>query len=427
MEILSLLDETPKTKVKSLRKFVRKAAVGHQVPAGHNYFSHCPRDVHGHCLPSGAQKPLPKPRNGPKPEPDKQHRQPGQAQQGTSGVSATPKGETPAEETCHVQDPYQDDNKDGIADYARVGVSVLAVPPPPTEFNCLPNLTEQERDAEKSFSDLFFKDPEVITHKYLQHIRASNPHPEHIFSTDQAKMLSNDYNPKNADEGIRLAATNIFGTIVLTTANAIAKRAFIKYLDEVVMELPKKKRIILATSGGVGSGKTSTIKQSIPDKMSAVWDASGELNAIENPWIFAECKRRGIKSLFVFVYTDPIKTWQMLLTKSEEKGHMTDARLFADSHTIGATNFHAFQKRYGEGTECIIIDRSSDSPQEVKSIPMKALQLSQETLYKQVFDILIKGEGKYSPSVMRGGIIGARIWGEPKEEKNEVNPQKQIP
>ena len=92
---------------------------------------------------------------------------------------------------------------------------------------CLPRLTVKEREAETRFSKDFLKDPEKVTHQYLELVRKHKYHPEHVFSTDDAKMLSTDYNPNDNDPGVRLAATNIFGTIVHTPANAIAKRAFL--------------------------------------------------------------------------------------------------------------------------------------------------------------------------------------------------------
>lgn len=423
MVIKSLLERSPRRVTRKLRRSVTKGPV--VVPSGHNYFSHCPRDVHGHCLPSGTQKPLPKPRQPPAPEPDVQHRQPEQGQGEVTGKAPMPKGEHEAKQVCKVQDPFSDENGDGVTDFSRVGCGVLEVPPPPNQLSCLPGLTEKEQEAEKRFSDAFLKDPDEITHQYLEMVRKDKLHPEHVFSTDDAKLLSADFNPPDVDKNIVIAATNIFNAIVHTTANAIAKRAFVRYLDEVVMEKPFKDRIVMATSGGCRSGKSEVIKETVAKRMAAIWDASGELNGIENPWVFAECKKRKIKTIFVFLYADPIQTWKGLLKWSNKNGHMVDAKLFADSHTLGVKNFVAFQKRYGEGTECIIIDRTKPRPVEVKQVPPQALQLDPEQLYSQVYEILMSSEKEVSPSVMRGGIIGSRIWGLPKEQggANEANPQ----
>jgi hypothetical protein len=209
--------------------------------------------------------------------------------------------------------------------------------------------------------------------------------------------------------------------VVHQTANAIAKRAFIKKLDELA-KLPDgdPQKSVLVTNGGVASGKGYCLgnveeTKKITQQVGAVWDSAGEQNGTESPWVLEEAKKRGLKSVFVFVDSDPRETWENpkrgVIERAKKTGRMVDARVFADSYVIGARNFKAMMSHYkGEkSAEFFVLSSRKGAPTRVSDIPEEALGEDEDALYKRSLEA-IHAIPDLPPSVKRGGTMGQRIW-----------------
>jgi len=341
--------------------------------------------------------------------------------------------------------PTLDSDKDGVDDNARVGVPADLVPTPPA-IPRLDNLTDEEKAIEGRFVDAFESDPEAMTKKYADAVIkiAAAKKDVPTFVTDDTKVLSPDYSgdkplsemsdEERAELGAKRARNN---TLLHQTANAVAKRAFVAYLDELE-KLPEgdPKRSVLVTSGGCGSGKGFSLKnnqEAISLKSSgigAVWDAAGEQNATENPWILDECKKRGLKAHFVFVDADPMRQWShdkvgvMSRAKTpppEGEGRMVDSRLFADSYALGAKNFNAFFEKHKDSKDAnfMFIDTMDTDAKGFpvvktgKGISSKSLKLNADDLYKKAVTEVEKNAP--TDAIREGALKGQRIWGEGAE------------
>jgi hypothetical protein len=329
---------------------------------------------------------------------------------------------------------YNPDPAHGKA--ARVGVPGHAVPPPPSmEEHQLPNLTPEERAVEKQFAKMFEADPDGVADRMIDAMAKGMGDGPNIFATDEAKGLfeqwrgskvtgpdgKSDLSPETK------AFRSKYNTALHQTANAIAKRAFVRYLDNVVMKLPIEQRQVLATAGGVAAGKGYAIANvsevnAISKKAAATWDSAGEQNSTELPWLAEECRKRGINLTAVYVHANPHETWENpqrgVVERAGKKGRMVDARAFADSYTHGARNFAAFHEQYGKDpfVHIAILDNTAAVPSELKEIPSDALRLDSEQLYARCLDSLDKAQ--VPPAVKEGGAAGVRIWGPPSTDGN---------
>jgi len=397
----------------------------------------------------------------------------------------------PGSDALPVYDPDPAAKGDGgVAQHSRVGVPADQVPPPPP-IGRLPRLTKNERLVESRFTEKFQSDPEAMVGAYLSKkanvvgavvkakhhanaaaeaeaagfkvqvkndkagqpdeivITGSEPElsaflgksaPKHqltyeigdapnIFATDDAKLLSDVYNPP-ADSGIGKADVmgmrSRYNTVLHQTANAIAKRAFVKYLDDVVAKLPEENRTVLVTSGGVASGKGYALSRvsavnAVASKAGAVWDAAGEQNATENEWVLNECKKRGIGTTFLFVHSDPTKTWENpqrgVVERAGKIGRMVDARLFAESYALGSKNFADFHAKHKDSADAqfFILDNTDEgkdadgNPSVLSEVPEAARNVDAEALYDRCVGYLQKAGG-VNPAVKRGGLNGLKIW-----------------
>lgn len=342
-------------------------------------------------------------------------------------------------------DPTADDDGDGVADAARVGVPAKEIPPPPPTPR-LPNLTEEQRAIEQRFIEDYEKDPEGMGDRYRLKVvgKAAKKNEPPTFVTDDAKMLSADYDPpgKSPEEiGAARARRNV---LVHQAANAIAKRAFVQHLDELA-KLPDgdKKKSVLVTSGGCGAGKGFAVKKGpgavkeLKDQVGAIWDAAGEQNATENPWILEECKKRGLKAHFLFVDADPERQWaspklgvvsRAAQPPPEGEGRMVDARLFADSYALGAKNFKAFQDGHKDDPNANFVfintwdmsepdDKGDRWPiiRGADGISEKSLALNSDELYRKATDVIQRAAP--TEAIKEGATVGQKIWGPPAEGK----------
>ncbi len=97
---------------------------------------------------------------------------------------------------------------------------------------------------------------------------------------------------------------------------------------------------------------------------------------------------------------------------------MVDAHLFADSYAIGSKNFRAFMDQHIDDPDVVfhVIDNSKGgSPAKLPAVPQAALSLNSDDLTARATQVIEERAEKLKPGVVRGGTIGARIWGRPKE------------
>ena len=365
------------------------------------------------------------------------------------------------EETPPPPGGYNPDPSLGKA--ARVGVPGDVVPPPPKRMPKLNNLTPEERNHEQAFAKMFESDPDGLVDKVLTRMQIPKGEPGYmgidgpnVFGTDDVKMM---YKPwegsvgpdgKLSQETLDFRSTN--NTALHQTANALAKKAFVTYLDSVVAKLPDDKKNVLVTAGGVAAGKGYAIENigavnAISKAAAATWDTAGEQNSTELDWVANECKKRNIKMTVVFVHANPASRWDNpksgVIERAGKKGRMVDARLFADSYTYGARNFHKFATANAKdpNVDVVIldntrppipdfdengvrkIDKKTGEPAmradivELPQVPKEMLTMDPEKLYANCLESLDKSSA--SQAVKDGGSGGVGIWGPPKVRSNK--------
>jgi hypothetical protein len=344
-----------------------------------------------------------------------------------------PEGERLTEPPCCLYDPDPNPRPGEVAKYSRVGVPADQSPPPPREIPRLPNLTEKERKAETDFAEAYLADPDGVVEELNKRRnkvvgKDENGNPKYqigdgpnVFSTDDAKVLSPDYNPQGVSEDENKNARGTFNTPLHQTANAIAKRAFLSYLDT----LPEDKKTVLVTAGGCASGKSFACSKvakvsNLVKSVGAVWDAAGEANSTENSWILDECKKRDIVPTFVFVNANPNETWENpkrgVVQRANVQGRMVDHTLFSESYSLGAKNFDAFHKAHKDDAEFFILDNSGPETKILDHVPESALNVDGDELKRRTIKVLQERKADLRPGVVRGGSVGERIWGRPGTE-----------
>lgn len=320
---------------------------------------------------------------------------------------------------------------------ARVGVPGMNVPPPPAMVPRLPNLNPQERAVEHSFATMFEHDPDGTADRAIQAMANGMGDGPNIFATDEMKGLFDQWkgtkvtgpDGKSDLSPETKAFRSQYNTALHQTANAIAKRAFVRYLDSVVSKLPPEKKHVLVTAGGVAAGKGYAIANvdkvnKISQLAAATWDSAGEQNSTELPWLAQECKKRGIKMTAVFVHANPSETWENpargVMERAAKKGRMVDARVFADSYTHGARNFADFQKNTANDpdVETVVLDNTQKTPQTLPGVPQDMLSMKPDQLYLRCLKAL--AAAPVPQPVKEGGAAGVRIWGPPKASAHAV-------
>lgn len=312
-------------------------------------------------------------------------------------------------------------DKDGITLAARVGLAGKDVPPPPG-IPRLANLTKEEQEVQDSFANDFEQKSEEMTNDFLDIVKSGKKPP--TFGTDDAKILSAAW---SGDEGEdRSSRRALFNTALHQTANAIAKRAFMKHLDSM-----EKGQSILVTVGGCGAGKGYSLKnvpvaQEAASKCHAVWDSAGDQNATENPWIQEEAEKRGLNVTYVFVNADPEVSWAdpargaIKRANDPKDGRMVDAYVFADSYAIGAKNHAAFADANKDNPNAafLYIDSAGKAPTLVDKMPESALKFDRKKLASFALDALDKSDAP--AAIKEGGSVGKRIWGSQEASKSKV-------
>ena len=336
------------------------------------------------------------------------------AKSSSSGAkSASPEA---SEGKQHSPDVTKDDNGDGVTDAARVGVPAMEVPPPPA-VGRIPNLTEFERSVEISFISHFEQQPDEVASQFLSLVTKQDGPP--TFGTDDAKCLTDVWSEE--DPNVRAQNRATLNTCLHQTANAIAKRAFVKHLDTL-----KEGDEIMVTVGGCGAGKGFALKN-VPQALEArgrakaVWDSAGDQNATENPWILEEAQKRGLKVNYVYVHADPKVQWAdpnrgVVKRASDPKdGRMVDAKVFADSYAIGARNHHAFHQANKDNPNAsfTFLDNTG-KPTTIDGVPREARELDADELASFAEREVERSQAP--DHVKKGALIGRRIWGKGRKK-----------
>lgn len=298
---------------------------------------------------------------------------------------------------------------------ARVGVPGDQVPPP-QPIGRLPNLTADERRVEGKFISSWNKDPQGMADNYRQAVKAKAKKKGEppTFETDEAKMLSPDWNDSNLDRQMKKRQT--YNNALHGVANATAKKAFVDELDTL-----KPGDRILVTNGGCGAGKGFTLNntevgKNLKSKANIVWDSAGDQNSTENSWIAKEAEKRGLKVTYAYVHADPRKSWAgefgvVKRAHDKKNGRMVDAAVFADSYAQGARNHNSFHMKNKNNPNLEFKFFTNGSSAVGTSMPKDALGINHDELYDFARKT-IKNRPNTAPSVKRGALQGERIWGE---------------
>lgn len=256
----------------------------------------------------------------------------------------------------YVPDINKDEDGDGIPDYSRVGVPANEVP---TKVPRLPNLSPEERMVESLAISQFEAAPDSYAETYQQMLefgasQSSDPNFGKTFNTDNAKDTLISY-ARGPNERAK------FNYAVHQVSNAIAKRAFSKYLDEHA----QPGGTVLVTAGGVSAGKGFALEnnpavQAVANQSVAIWDSAGEQNGIETDWVIKQAEARGMKVEVAFIdagasaEAEPKNMGSPLyrcVKRAKKIGRMCDAQLIADSYEVGAKNMVSTMRKYGNDGE----------------------------------------------------------------------------
>jgi len=286
---------------------------------------------------------------------------------------------------------------------SKVGVPASSVP---TKVPRIANLPKELAAAQERFATKYESNPQGA---YDEYYKAAMTHPTEpaVFNADNAKAMSEDYRNTGS-----LESRAQYNVAVHATADAIAKGAFLKRLDEIA-KMPVDQRNILVTSGGVGAGKSSGLPF-IPKSVgfNAVWDSTGELNSTENEWVQKEAEKRGIDVTHLFVHADPLTVWPRVIERGIKTGRMVDATLFAESYNDGAHNFASFNEAQINNPRAhfYFVDNSG-KPEDRKALsafPSQALKVRKEELRAYAQQKL--RESNAPDWVKKYGDIGKDIW-----------------
>lgn len=332
-----------------------------------------------------------------------------------AAAPAAPAKAEPKKSEFHDVDPKHDADGDGVADASRVGISGKTVMPPPA-LPKLPNLDETERALETKFNSEVEKNTEKMVSDFYEKSKKSN----FVFETDAAKTLMDEWTrpdlPPDEPGKLhpeRLAFRARYNTPLHQAANALAKKAFIKRLDEIE-KLPPEQRTVLVTSGGCAAGKGMALKAdpSLSKGVAATWDAAGEQNATENPWVMEECEKRGIRPTFLFVHANPDLSFQGAVKRAKGAGRMIDARVFADSYAEGAKNFDAFAKKNKGKANFVFaqVPKPGEPAEFLPDMPKAATEMDADKIYETASKYLDDNKNDIPAPVYEGATAGRRIW-----------------
>lgn len=163
-----------------------------------------------------------------------------------------------------------------------------------------------------------------------------------------------------------------------------------------------------------GKGSALAAQPDLATSVAATWDAAGEQNATENEWVLEECRKRGIKPVFLFVHADPKKSWPGVIERAKGIGRMVDAQLFADSYAVGSKNFADFHKKHKDEASFVFGKfKGRGEPAEiVDEMPKEALELDAQQIYEFASQYTDEKKSQLPDFVYDGATIGRRAWAE---------------
>jgi hypothetical protein len=161
------------------------------------------------------------------------------------------------------------------------------------------------------------------------------------------------------------------------------------------------------------------------ESAAAIWDSAGDQYSTELPWIHDELEKRGIEGTYVFVHSDPEKTYYNeqgwgAVSRASKSGRMVDHIVHAESYHYGAKNYAAFQQN-AQGTKAkfVIIDNYSGKPKIIDKIPLE--QIPKPDVIAKLNEENVARSGA-EDWVVRGAMVGKRVWKDAvKDETNSVN------
>jgi hypothetical protein len=302
------------------------------------------------------------------------------------------------------------------SEQAHVGLAGDEVRPPPP-LPRLVKLRPDEKKFEDRFNSVVEKDPDGAARSFYNTAAKNN----WVFETDGAKALMPEWSrpdlpPDEKGKPIhpeRAKVRGKYNAVLHQGANAVAKKAFLKRLDDIA-KLPEDQRKVLVTSGGVAAGKGSALaaQPDLAKSVAATWDAAGEQNATENEWVLEESKKRGIKPVFLFVHADPKKSWPGVIERAKGIGRMVDAQLFADSYALGGKNFKDFHDKHKDEASFVFAKfKGRGKPAEiVDSMPEEALQLDAKDIYDFASRYTESKKSELPDYIYDGATIGRRAF-----------------
>ena len=209
-------------------------------------------------------------------------------------------------------------------------------------------LTAEERAHESAFADQVEADWGSTVSAFCKASWDEELH-TFIFETDAAKKLYAPYGTSKAPQTANQARVRATANHALhPTAVAIARASFLRQLDALAQLAPDDpRRSVFVTNGGCAACKGNLCKlvaslHAGRFDFGAVWDAAGEGEGRENPWVLEACRARGLKVTFGYCDNDPLAQYEDVLGRALAIGRIVDVITYARSYTRGASNMRAF-------------------------------------------------------------------------------------
>lgn len=213
----------------------------------------------------------------------------------------------------------------------------------------LRHLSAEERAVETRVAMTVERAPERALEGARRLATAAGSAAQPVFEVDAVKHLFEGYGIGRAPaspEEMRFRLTR--NHALHPAAVAVARLAFIERLD-ALQSLPAGDpgRVIFVTGGGCAAGKGDLFSMARstlgPDvRFGAIWDAAGEGNALENAWILAAARARGLAVVFGWAEADPAMRYDAVLARAALSGRVVDVLTFVDSYVQGGAVFRRF-------------------------------------------------------------------------------------
>ncbi len=233
--------------------------------------------------------------------------------------------------------PPQATAADGLQQLSRSGIPRLR------------RLSAEERAVETRVATAVEQDPARALEGARRLAAASGGADQPVYEVDAVKHLFEGYGVRRAPANPAEARFRLTQNHALhPTAVAVTRLAFLERLD-ALKRLPvgDPRRVVFVTGGGCAAGKGDLFAMARsaigPDvRFGAVWDAAGEGNSLEKPWILAAARSRGLKAVFGWAEADPEIRYDAVLLRAASSGRVVDVLTFVDSYVQGGAVFRRF-------------------------------------------------------------------------------------